>query len=94
MGATITPIAKAAIAAPRRAGGKLSMRMAWAMGWSAPPPAPWRIRATTSMPRLVAAPQRADATVNTTMQATRKRLRPNRLPSQAVIGSTIAFDTR
>ncbi len=90
----MTPMANAAIAAPRRAGGKLSMRTAWAMGWSAPPPAPWRIRAITSMPRLVAAPQSADAAVNTMMHTIRNRLRPNRLPSHAVIGSTIALDTR
>ena len=94
MGATITPIANAAIAVPRRAGGKLSISTAWAIGWSAPPPAPWRIRATTSIPRLVAAPHSADARVNTTMHVTRNRLRPNRLPSHAVIGKTIALDTR
>ena len=36
----------------------------------------------------------ADARVNTTMHVTRNRLRPNRLPSHAVIGKTIALDTR
>ena len=52
-------------------------------GGSARPPA---------SPRLVAAPHSADARVNTTMHVTRNRLRPNRLPSHAVIGKTIAFD--
>ena len=94
MGATMTPMEKAAMAAPRRAGGKLSMRTACAMGWSAPPPAPWSTRARISISRLVAAPHAADAAVKNSVQVRRTRLRPKRLPSQAVMGSTMALESR
>ena len=90
----MTPIEYAAIAAPRRAGGKLSIRMAWAIGWSAPPPAPWTTRAATSMPRLNAAPHAADAVVKIRMQAIRNRLRPKKPESQADAGRMIALETR
>jgi len=94
MGATMMPIENVAIATPRRAGGKLSINMAWAIGCSAPPPAPCTTRATMSMPRLVAAPHTADDSVKIVMQTSRKRLRPNTEVSQAVVGRMIALDTR
>ncbi len=85
---------KTAMATPRLLGGKLSMRMAWERGCKAPPAAPWMTRASTRSPRLVAAPQAAEAAVNTTMQPIKNRLRPNRPASQPVIGSTMALDIR
>jgi len=88
------PIEKVAMATPRRAGGKLSSRMAWAIGCRAPPPMPCSTRATISMPRLVAAPQMAEDAVKMTMQASRKRLRPNTELSHAVVGRMMALDTR
>src|SRR5580658_9554456 len=53
--------------------------MACAMGWSPPPPAPWITRKRSSMFRLAALPQRAEATVNMKMQTMKKRFRPKRL---------------
>ena len=43
---------------------------------------------------LVAAPQMAEASVNTATQVMRKRLRPKRTESQPVMGSTTALATR
>jgi hypothetical protein len=68
--------------------------MAWAIGCSAPPPTPWSTRAPIRMPRLVAAPQAAEASVKMTMHASRKRLRPNTALSHAVTGSTMAFEIK
>ncbi len=82
------------MARPRRAGEKLSRRIACAMGWSAPPPTPCSTRAKISTPRLVAAPHAAEASVKITMQVSRKRLRPNTALSHAETGSTIAFEMR
>ena len=39
-------------------------------------------------------PQAAEAKVKRTMQPIRNRLRPKKLPSQPVIGSTMALETR
>ena len=55
---------------------------------------PCSTRATISMPRLVAAPQMAEDAVKMTMQASRKRLRPNTELSHAVVGRMMALDTR
>ena len=82
------------MATPRLAGGKLSSRIAWAIGCSAPPPMPCTTRATISIPRLVAAPQIADEAVKIAMQVSRSRLRPKTEASQAVVGRMMAFDTR
>src|ERR1700722_14716717 len=68
--------------------------MAWAMGWSPPPPAPWITRKRSSMFRLAALPQRTEATVNMQMQTMKKRFRPKRLASHPLIGRTMALDTR
>ena len=85
---------KTAMAMPRFCGGKLSMRMAWDSGWSAPPAAPWSTRASTSMAMVGAAPQAAEARVKPVTQSIRKRLRPNVLLSHPVMGSTMALLTR
>ncbi len=68
--------------------------MAWAIGWSAPPPMPWITRARISISRLYAAPHAAEASVKMMMHVSRKRLRPNAALSHAVTGSTIAFEIR
>ena len=95
MGATITPIAKAAIATPPLGRRKAlhedglgdGLERAAARALDDPRDAP-------ACPRVVAAPQPADARVNRTMHTMRNRFRPKRLLSHAVIGSTIAFATR
>ncbi len=68
--------------------------MDWAIGWNAPPPAPWMTRKASNIGRLVANPQRNDATVNTVMQNSRKFFRPNRCPSHALLGMTMALEIR
>jgi hypothetical protein len=68
--------------------------MAWAIGWSAPPPMPWITRARISISRLMAAPHAAEAIVKMTMHESRRRLRPNAAASHAVTGRTIAFEIR
>ena len=93
-GATTTPSPKSALAAPCLLGGKLSIRMACEMGASPPPPRPWMMRMVSSMGKLTESPQSRDARVKTKMQASRKRLRWKRLPSQAVSGSTTALEIR
>src|SRR5579862_1772948 len=44
--------------------------------------------------RLVALPQRTEASVNMKMQTMKKRFRPKRLASQPLIGRTMALDTK
>ncbi len=70
------------------------MRMACESGCSAPPAAPWITRASTSSPRLAAAPHAAEASVNTTMQPIKNRFRPKSPASHPVIGNTMALDIR
>ena len=94
MGAMITPMPQMAMAMPRSCTGKVSSRMAWEMGWSAPPPTPWMMRKTMSIPRLVAMPHNMELTVNRAMQRIRKRLRPNSADSQPVMGRMMALETR
>ena len=76
IGATTTPWAKIAMAAPRFCRGKLSNMMDCAIGTIAPPPIPCRMRATIRLGRSHARPHRAEATVNMKMQAMNRRLRP------------------
>ena len=52
IGATTTTRPKAANACPRLAGGKLSVIIDCSTGASPPPPIPWKIRATISIPRF------------------------------------------
>ena len=94
IGATTTPMPKVAMATPRFSGGKLSSSTACEMGTSAPPPMPWKMRATMRKPRSGAMPQSTEASVNRPMQTVSSRFRPKRIPSQPVIGSTMALDTR
>ncbi len=94
IGPNMAPMPKMAMAIPCSLGGKVSIRIAWLLGISAPPAAPCRMRKTMRKPRLGAAPQRKEARVNRMMQVIRKRLRPNRRESQPVIGRTTALATR
>ena len=94
MGATTTPRPKTAMAVPRLATGKLSRRIAWESGCSAPPAAPCTTRATMSQESSLAAPHVAEAKVKMTMQAIKNRFRPKKLLSHPVIGNTMALATR
>ncbi len=76
MGATTTAWANVAIAMPRFCGGKLSSKIAWAMGTMAPPPAPCKMRARISIGRFNAIPHNTDARVNIPMQEMNTRFRP------------------
>ncbi len=53
------------MAVPCFSGGKLSIKIAWLLGWSPPPARPWITRNRMICPRLVAMPQSAEAMVNT-----------------------------
>ncbi len=94
IGPNMAPTPKIALAIPRSRGGKVSRRIAWLFGISAPPAAPWRIRKKIRVPRLGAAPQRKEAMVKRMMQVMRKRFLPKTRDSQPVIGSTTALLTR
>src|SRR5579863_6166051 len=94
VGAMIAVIPYSANARPRFCGGNVSARIACAMGWSPPPPAPWITRKRSSIPRLAALPQRTEANVNIQMQKMKNRFRPNRLASQPLMGRTMALETR
>src|ERR1035441_10693685 len=73
--------------------GKLSSRMDCERGWSAPPPAPCRMRAMRMTPRDGAAPQKKEAMVKMTTQMSRKRLRPKRRANQLEAGRMTAVAT-
>ena len=94
IGATTTPCVKMAMAVPRLFAGKLSSSTACAMGTIAPPPAPCKMRARISIGRFNATPHNTEANVNIAMHQIRTRLRPNRFPSQPVIGRMMALATR
>ena len=68
--------------------------MACAMGCNPPPPAPWMARATSSIGRLVAIPQKTELSVKTDRQIRKYRLRPSALTIQPAAGSIIALQTR
>ncbi len=94
IGPNMAPMPKIAMAIPCSFGGKVSIRIAWLFGTSAPPAAPCTMRKKMRKPRFGAAPQRKEARVNRMMQVIRKRLRPNSRDSQPVIGRTTALLTR
>ena len=94
MGPNMAPIPKIAIAMPCSRGGNVSRRIAWEIGWSAPPPIPCRTRKKTSIPRLVEEPQRKDAKVNRRTEKVRYRFLPKVRASHPVIGMTTALETR
>ena len=64
VGATTTAMPYTAKAMPRFSSGKVSFRMACSLGCKPPPPAPCRIRNSTSTLRLGASPHKNELTVN------------------------------
>src|SRR5579872_3097376 len=79
---------------PRFCGGKLSARMACAIGCRPPPPAPCITRKRIRTLSVGAIPQSSELIVNRVMHSIKKRLRPNTPASHPLIGRTIAFETR
>src|SRR5208283_2933283 len=79
---------------PRCCGGKVSARMACAIGCKPPPPAPCSTRNRRRNPRLGANPQSKELTVKMVKQAMKKRLRPSAPASQPLMGKMIALDTK
>ena len=68
--------------------------MACAMGCIPPPPAPWRMRKTSSMGSDSAAPHKKLETVKITMHSAKKFRRPMTLEAQAPMGRTMALATK
>ena len=87
----MTPIPKIAWAAGCSDRGKVSKRTDWALARRPPPASPWRMRATTSIGRLAAIPQRAEAAVKPMSEKSRYCFLPKRLLSQAVRGMMTTF---
>src|SRR6202011_2140896 len=94
VGAMMAVMPYSAKAKPRCCGGKVSAKIAWAIGCSPPPPAPCRIRKRRRKPRLGAIPQSKELTVKTVKQAIKNRFRPKVPASQPLIGRMMAFETR
>ena len=94
MGAIMMPTPHAAMAVPRCRSGKISHMMACDSGMSGPPPMPWMIRATRSVSMLGARPHSIEASVNTTVQARKNRLRPRTPASHPVAGRMMALAAR
>ena len=63
----MTPMPNIACPTPTSSGGNASKSVLCAVLSNAPPPSPWITRHSTSPPRLVAAPQKNDATTNSRM---------------------------
>jgi hypothetical protein len=82
------------MALPRSFGGNASSSTACDSGCSAPPVAPCTTRKKISEPRVGARPHRKEALVKPTTEIISRRLRPNALASQPVIGRMIALATR
>ena len=78
VGAMMAVMPYSANAKPRFSGGKVSARMACAIGCSPPPPAPCSTRKKRRSPRLGANPQSKELTVKMPRQAMKKRFRPKR----------------
>ena len=94
VGAMMAVMPYSANASPRFCGGNVSARMAWAIGWSPPPPAPCRTRKRISVPKLGAAPHSSELRVNRKMHSRKNRLRPKSVASHPLMGRTMAFETR
>src|SRR5262249_28148659 len=94
VGAMTAVIPYRANARPRFSGGKVSARMACAIGCRPPPPAPCKIRKSRRKPRLGAKPQSNELTLKIARQIMKNRLRPTAPASQPLIGRTMALETR
>ena len=82
-----------AMACPWRSGGLICSRVACDSGIGPAPATPCNARKRTSSPRLVAAPQSAEASVNPMTEIRKICLMPNRPASQPVSGIMIAAQT-
>src|SRR2546430_16809674 len=80
------PTPQIAIARPRWWKGKISQRIACESGMIGPPPRPWKMRATISVVRLGAIPERNELTTKSVAQIRKNRLRPNNPASHPVAG--------
>ena len=78
----------------RSAGGKTRYSIAMPTGAIIPPPAPWRMRNTTSSVMFCARPHSTEPTVKTAMATSSTRLPPKRSPSQPEAGMNTARLTR
>src|SRR5260370_34952014 len=78
VGATTTAIPYTAKAIPRFSRENVSFKIACSLGCKPPPPAPCRMRNSTSTPRLGAKPHRNELTVNNATQEMEKQLRPSK----------------
>src|SRR5258705_5130424 len=81
-------------ARPRFSGGKVSPRMACAIGCKPPPNAPCKTRNRRRSPRLGAIPHRRELAVEGTMHVNEKRFRPRHPTSHPLLGGKIAFQTK
>src|SRR5260370_28630116 len=88
------PTPQMAIARPRWWKGKISQRIACESGMIGPPPRPWQMRATISVVRLGAMPERNELTTKSVAQIRKNRLRPNSPASHPVAGVTTALAAR
>ena len=75
-GAIVVGMVRMLAARTRSAGGKTRKSMAMPTGAIIPPPAPWKIRATTSWVMSWANPHSTEPTVNTRMATRRTRFPP------------------
>src|ERR1051326_1145439 len=82
------------MALPRSCGANASRSTACESGWSAPPVAPCITRKTIKALGVGARAHRNDEVVKPTTESMSRRLRPNMLASQPVIGRMIALATR
>src|SRR5439155_1517644 len=74
--------------------GKISQRIACESGMIGPPPRPWKMRATISVVRSGAAPERNELSTNSVVQIRKKRVRPKSPASHAVAGMITALAAR
>src|SRR5258708_30330833 len=81
-------------ASPRFSGGKVSARMACAIGCKPPPNAPCNTRNRRRSPRLGAIPHRKELIVKNTIHVKKNCFRPNHVTSHPLMGRTIALETR
>ena len=88
------PTPHTAIARPRWRKGKISQRIACESGMIGPPPRPWKMRATISVVRSGAAPERNELTTNKVAQIRKNRLRPKRPASHPEAGMITALAAR
>src|SRR5258708_12963369 len=88
------PRPQMAIARPRWWKGKVSERIGWERGMIGPGARGWKMRATISVVRFGAIPERNELTTKSVAQIRKNRLRPNSPASHPVAGMTTALAAR